>query len=44
MGGMISLSSTKENIQFNQHNDRLLNTIELYHKNNFKNYNNWRLW
>ena len=32
MGGMISLSSTKENIQFNKHNDRLLNTIELYHK------------
>ncbi|MBF36989.1 MAG: hypothetical protein CL838_07430 [Crocinitomicaceae bacterium] len=32
MGGIISLSSTKENIQFNKRNDRLLNTIELYHK------------
>ena len=32
MGGMINLSSTKENIQFNKDNDRLLNTIELYHK------------
>ena len=31
MGGMISLSSSKENIQFNKDNDRLLNTIELYH-------------
>lgn len=32
MGGMISLSSSEENIFFNQHNDRLLNCIELYQK------------
>ena len=32
LGGMISLSSTEDHIQFNQHNDRLLNTIELFHK------------
>ena len=30
MGGMISLNSTYENIQFLKNNDRLLNTIELY--------------
>ncbi len=32
MGGMISLNSTTENIQFLKNNDRLLNTIELYKK------------
>ena len=32
MGGMISLNSTAENIQFLKNNDRLLNTIELYKK------------
>ena len=30
MGGMISLNSSSENIQFLKNNDRLLNTIELY--------------
>ena len=37
LGGMISLSSTVDNIQFNEHNDRLLNTIELFHKGIIKN-------
>ena len=37
LGGMISLSSTDDNIQFNKHNDRLLNTIELFHKGVIKN-------
>ena len=37
LGGMISLSSTDNNIQFNKHNDRLLNTIELFHKGVIKN-------
>ncbi|MDC2982295.1 YdcF family protein [Bacteroidota bacterium] len=32
LGGMISLSSSDENILFNEHNDRLLNTLELFHK------------
>ena len=32
LGGMISLSSTDENILFNEYNDRLLNTLELFHK------------
>ena len=32
---MISLSSS-ENIQFNEYNDRLLNTIELFHKGMIK--------
>jgi len=31
LGGMISLSSTEDNVQFLSNNDRLLNTIELYH-------------
>ena len=37
LGGMISLSSTVDNIQFNEHNDRLLNTIELFHKGIIEN-------
>ena len=37
LGGMISLSSTDDNIQFNKYNDRLLNTIELFHKGVIKN-------
>ena len=32
LGGMISLSSSDENILFNEYNDRLLNTLELFHK------------
>ena len=32
MGGMISLNSTAENIQFLKNNDHFLNTIELYKK------------
>ena len=32
LGGMISLSSTDDNILFNEYNDRLLNTLELFHK------------
>ena len=31
LGGMISLTSTEENIQFSNHNDRLLNTLDLFH-------------
>lgn len=37
LGGMISLSSTDDHIQFNEYNDRLLNTIELFHKGVIKN-------
>ncbi len=37
LGGMISLNSTEENIEFNQYNDRLLNTLELFHKDIIKN-------
>ena len=37
LGGMISLNSTEENIQFLQNNDRLLNTIELYKTGIVKN-------
>ena len=37
LGGMISLSSTDVNIQFNKHNARLLNTIELFHTGVIKN-------
>ena len=37
LGGMISLNSTKENVQFLQNNDRLLNTIELYKTGIIKN-------
>ena len=33
LGGMISLNSTEDNVQFLSNNDRLLNTIELYHNN-----------
>ena len=36
MGGMISLNSTPENIQFLKNNDRLLNTIELYKNGTIK--------
>ena len=36
MGGMISLNSTNENIQFLKNNDRLLNTIELYKNGTIK--------
>ena len=36
LGGMISLSSSEKNIQFNEYNDRLLNTIELFHKGMIK--------
>ncbi len=36
MGGMISLNSTYENIQFLKNNDRLLNTIELYKNGTIK--------
>ena len=36
MGGMISLNSTSENIQFLKNNDRLLNTIELYKNGTIK--------
>ena len=32
LGGMINLSSSDENILFNEYNDRLLNTLELFHK------------
>ena len=32
LGGMISLNSSDENILFNEYNDRLLNTLELFHK------------
>ena len=32
LGGMISLSSSDENVLFNEYNDRLLNTLELFHK------------
>lgn len=32
LGGMISLNSTENNIEFLKNNDRLLNTIDLYHK------------
>ena len=28
---MISLTSTEENIQFSNHNDRLLNTLDLFY-------------
>ena len=31
LGGMISLTSSEENIQFSNHNDRLLNTLDLFH-------------
>ena len=31
LGGMISLSSSEDNIQFSNHNDRLLNTLDLFH-------------
>ena len=30
LGGMISLTSSEENIQFSNHNDRLLNTLDLF--------------
>lgn len=30
LGGMISLSSSEDNIQFSNHNDRLLNTLDLF--------------
>ena len=30
LGGMISLTSSEDNIQFSNHNDRLLNTLELF--------------
>jgi uncharacterized SAM-binding protein YcdF (DUF218 family) len=32
LGGMISLNSTENNIEFLKNNDRLLNTIDLYNK------------
>ena len=30
LGGMIGLTSTEDNIQFSKHNDRLLNTLDLF--------------
>ena len=45
LGGMISLSSTDDHIQFNEYNDRLLNTIELFHKGVIKKIIiNWSIW